>query len=543
MFKIFRTLVLSSLCVMSALCAMGQLSRSMRQIPIGNSDFNGFARIDKMFYKLPLGNGRKADMFFKFTTDPRYEPKYMGTYWMMPFFDSSVIKTAPTRYVWRSPNHGTYTFNKSAKTDKGFEETYVLNTTGKWKLNVSKGEILICDITDLKSRYVFRDGKLSQFCWGDGADTFRLSYNARGYPLSVYNVSKNTESVRFNYNSERELAGIYFPAEKKSVLIAYAPFSVYGEKGDIVRGVRIVSSITFLDGRNETYQYKHEARKRRNYLTKGGKEGNAEVFVNKFLQKNGDGGEGFIEWDAESGLIMSDSGGEYKVCNTLFDTRNPDSNGKTTRSFGVNNSESVISYKKPEYKYAQVWGYSSSHAIKTTQDPDTGEETRTSYIGSPGKASMKIRKIEKRLAGEKDWKLTLSKIYDENGNLIREIDADGNIRSWDYNVTNEYVRKIEKFNGQIVQDRKTIKQNGDEEVLWYEENGDILFFRYSYDAASKIYSLIHKKNGEFVYYKEYSNKWNESFLTYLKDQKGEYFFEKGKCTLKKEKDYSFDKKL
>lgn len=443
MFKIFRTLVLSSLCVMSALCAMGQLSRSMRQIPIGNSDFNGFARMDKMFYKLPLGNGRKADMFFKFTTDPRYEPKYMGTYWMIPFFDSSVMKTAPTRYVWRSPNHGTYTFNKSAKTDKGFEETYVLNTTGKWKLNVSKGEILICDITDLKSRYVFRDGKLSQFCWGDGADTFRLSYNARGYPLSVYNVSKNTESVRFNYNSERELAGIYFPAEKKSVLIAYAPFSVYGEKGDIVRGVRIVSSITFLDGRNETYQYKHETRKRRNYLTKGGKEGNAEVPVNKFLQKNGDGGEGFIEWDAESGLIMSDSGGEYKVCNTLFDTRNPDSNGKTTRSFGVNNSESMISYKKPEYKYAQVWGYSSSHAIKTTQDPDTGEETRTSYIGSPGKASMKIRKIEKRLAGEKDWKLTLSKIYDENGNLIREIDADGNLKEFIYDKKNRHIKTYE----------------------------------------------------------------------------------------------------
>ena len=165
--------------------------------------------------------------------------------------------------------------------------------------------------------------------------------------------------------------------------------------------------------------------------------------VNKFLQKNGDGGEGFIEWDAESGLIMSDSGGEYKVCNTLFDARNPDSNGKTTRSFGVNNSESMISYKKPEYKYAQVWGYSASRAIKTTQDPDTGEETRTSYIGSPGKASMKIRKIEKRLAGEKDWKLTLSKIYDENGNLIREIDADGNLKEFIYDKKNRHIKTYE----------------------------------------------------------------------------------------------------
>lgn len=491
---------------MSALCAMGQLSRSMRQIPIGNSDFNGFARMDKMFYKLPLGNGRKADMFFKFTTDPRYEPKYMGTYWMMPFFDSSVMKTAPTRYVWRSPNHGTYTFNKSAKTDKGFEETYVLNTTGKWKLNVSKGEILICDITDLKSRYVFRDGKLSQFCWGDGADTFRLSYNARGYPLSVYNVSKNTESVRFNYNSERELAGIYFPAEKKSVLIAYAPFSVYGEKGDIVRGVRIVSSITFLDGRNETYQYKHEARKRRNYLTKGGKEGNAEVPVNKFLQKNGDGGEGFIEWDAESGLIMSDSGGEYKVCNTLFDTRNPDSNGKTMRSFGVNNSESVISYKKPEYKYAQVWGYSSSHAIKTTQDPDTGEETRTSYIGSPGKASMKIRKIEKRLAGEKDWKLTLSKIYDENGNLIREIDADGNIIT--YSLHDDNVYELYKYGKLVYSEIR--KDNYIERNTYSPYN--TIFLEKNYISGEKEYIVI-DSNGKMTDYKYYDK--NGNLMKYM----------------------------
>lgn len=543
MFRAFKVGLICFLLVLNASTAISQLVRSSRQIPIGNSDSNGFVRMDKMFYNLPLGNGRKADMFFKLTTDPCYDPKYMGTYWTIPFFDSSVIKTAPARYVWKSPNHGTYTFNKSAKTDKSFEETYVLNTTGKWKLNVSKGEILICDITDLKSRYVFRDGKLSQFCWGDGADTFRLSYNARGYPLSVYNVSKNTESVRFNYNSERELAGIYFPSEKKSVLIAYAPFSVYGENGDIVRGVRTVSSITFLDGRNETYQYKHEVRKRRNYLTKGGKEGSAEVSVNKFLQKNGDGGEGFVEWDAESGLIMSDSGGEYKVCNLLFDTRNPDSSGKIRRSLGVNNVESRISYKKPEYKYAQEWGYSSSCAIKTTQDPDTGEETRTSYIGSPGKASMKVRKIEKRLSGEKDWNLTLSKMYDENGNLVREIDSDGNIRSWDYEVSNQYIRKIEKFNGRIVQDRKTIKQNGNEEVLFYEENGDVLFFCYSYDAASKIYSLIHKKNGDFVYYKEYSNRWDESFLTYLRDLSGEYFFEKGKRILKKEKDSLFERKL
>ena len=246
MFRAFKVGLICFSLVLNASTAVSQLIRSSRQIPIGNSDSNGFVRMDKMFYNLSLGNGRKADMFFKLTTDPRYEPKYMGAYWTIPFFDSSVIKTAPSRYVWKSPNHGTYTFNKSAKADKGFEETYVLNTTGKWKLGVAKGEILVWDITDLKSRYVFRDGKLSQFCWGNGADTFRISYNGKGYPLSLYNISKGADAVRFNYNTERELAGIYFPSEKKSVLIAYAPFSICGENGDVMRGARMVSSITFL---------------------------------------------------------------------------------------------------------------------------------------------------------------------------------------------------------------------------------------------------------------------------------------------------------
>ena len=528
-----RTLLLVALSALAASFAMGQLSRSSRQIPIGNSDFNGFARIDKMFYGLPLGNGRKADMFFKFTTDPRYEPKYMGAFWTIPFFDSSVIKTGPARYVWRSPNHGTYTFNKAAKADKGFDETYILNTTGNWKLNVGKGEILISEASDAKSRYLFRDGRLVSFCAGDGADSFRISYDSKGYPLSVYNVTKHAEAVKFNYGAERELAGISFPAEKKSVLITYAPCSVYGENGEIARGLKSASSITFLDGRRETYLYRGEGRKTRKAMARGGKEASAEVTVNRFLQKLGEGGEGFIDWDAESGLIMSDSGGEYEICNPLFDLRNPDSNGKISRSFGSNTKESRISYKKPECEYAQIWDYSSRSAIKITQDPNTGGQTRTSYIGNPGKASMKVRKIEKKFAGDRDWSLARSKMYDENGNLIREIDGDGNLKTWDSYVTNEYIRKVEKFNGTIVQDRKIIKQNGDEEVLLYEENGDILFFCYSYNAATKIYSLTHKKNGDFVYYKEYSNKWNESFLTYLKDGKGEYFFEKGKRIIDK----------
>ena len=71
---------------LSAAFAVAQVSRSFGQIPVGNSDTNGFARLDKGFYDISLGNGRSAELFFKFSSDPRLEPKYMGVYWSIPFF-------------------------------------------------------------------------------------------------------------------------------------------------------------------------------------------------------------------------------------------------------------------------------------------------------------------------------------------------------------------------------------------------------------------------------------------------------------------------
>ena len=120
--------------------------------------------------------------------------------------------------------------------------------------------------------------------------------------------------------------------------------------------------------------------------------------------------------------------------------------------------ESRISYKKPEYKYAEIWDYSSRNAIKITQDPNTGEQTRTSYIGNPGNSSMKVRKIERKSASDKDWKINITRTYDDNGNIIREIDNTGNIQEWEYN-------------GKLLH---TIKKNG------------IIFFLRKYDGSNLI---------------------------------------------------------
>lgn len=438
---LLRILLASFVFLNVSVNSFAQLSRSMKQIPIGNADYNGFARIDKIFYEMPLGNASNADFFFKFSTDPRQEPRYMGSYWTIPFFDSNVIKTSNNRYVWKSPNHGTYTFNKAKVADKGFKETYILNTTGKWKLNIAKdGLILIQNTSDIKSKYVFKNGKLVSFCAGHGCDSFRISFNGKGFPQSIYNVSKNAMTMEFVYGKDGLLSKIVFPREKKSLFIAYGACNVLASDGITKQGslLKSVTSITFTDGSKEEYEYSAEpSNKYREYLTRKNESRPIKVPTNKLVQTIVEKtNKGFIEWDATTGLIISDSGGEYAVRNPLFDKYNPEGKESTMladKKRGSPTQESRISYKKPEYSYAEIWDYNIRNAVKITQDPHTGEQTRTSYIGAPGTASMKIRKIEKKSLQDDNWKMFLSRTYNSNGNILREIDAVGNIQEWVYN--------------------------------------------------------------------------------------------------------------
>lgn len=425
---------------LSASFLSAQVSHSFGQIPVGNSDTNGFVRVDKVFCDIALGNGRNAKLFFKFSSDPRQEPKYLGAYWAIPFFDSNVVKLSANRCRWIAPNLRPYTFNKAQKAERGYKETYILNTTGKLKLNIAKDDsICIENVDDSRNRYLLKNGRLVSFCEGKDADTFRISYENGNRPRMVYNVGKNLTEIEFAYNKEGFLTKIVFPNDKRALFITYSECNTLAEDGITKQGklLKSISSITFADGKKEEYRYSAEAKKKnRNILTKKEEgEMSANVPINKFEQKIGEDNKGFIEWDATTGIIVSDSGGEYAVRNPIFDkysSEYTDGVFVADRKREMKTKESRISYKKPENKYAEVWDYSLRTAVKIEQNPHTGEQTRTSYIGTPGNASMKIRKIEKKLAGENNWKISLTKAYDDEGNLIREIDNNGNIRSYLY---------------------------------------------------------------------------------------------------------------
>ena len=49
--------------------ALSQTRRSLRQVPIGNSDKNGFARLDIPLYQIE-SNGKDLDIYLKFSSNP-----------------------------------------------------------------------------------------------------------------------------------------------------------------------------------------------------------------------------------------------------------------------------------------------------------------------------------------------------------------------------------------------------------------------------------------------------------------------------------------
>ena len=484
-----------------------QIQHSSVQIPVGNSDTNGFARLDKEFYKLPLGNGKSVDLFFMFSTDPRIEPTYMGAYWSTPFFDSKIIKLSTKTYRWIAPNLKTYTFNKATKPERGFKETYILNTTGQLKLNISRdgaSHIINTQIPNFK--FVIKDNKISTFCVGDNSDTFKITYDASNRSQTIYNTTKNKLEVKFIYNEHKLLSQITFIPTNKNVFIKY------GANTKLRASLRVVSNITFVDGNSESYTYSQRLeRQDRTILSKKGEKLSlAKVPINRFEQKYKDSESSqFIEWDATTGIITSDSGGVYSIRNPMFDQYSPEYSNSgvvADRKRELRTKESRISYKKPEYKYPEIWDYSLKTAIKITQNPHTGEQTRTSYIGNPGNNSMKIRKIEKRIEHDSNWELVVNKFYNTEGHLIREIDINKNLKEFIYDEKGIHWKTL--TNGILTYMAYNDKQEDPVRLMKKNTDGSILKIIRKKDETFEIQHIIDNKIKSKMTYNKKDNSLN-----------------------------------
>lgn len=493
--------------------SVAQVSHSWTQIPIGNADKNGFARLDKLFYKMPLGTNSYADFFLMFSTDPRINMGCTGMYWSIPFFNSRVVRLSESKYEWQSPNLGIYIFNKTKKLGKEGGTTYLLNTNGKWKLNMLRdGTIHIEDTQTVDRYYIYRKGRLVTFRDGPLSDIFKIFYNGDVlFPHSVYNQTQTKEELQFIYNKSGLLFKISLPKVHKFVYINYEDCGTHLSNPHVSSKEKLksISSIMFIDGTKEEYRYTAEKiKKNRTILTRNG-EIKEKVLVNRLESKVNNTTKGFIEWDAETGIIISDAGGDYSIRNPLLDKINTEYNApifKTDRLYNNRTKESKISYKKPENKYPEIWEYNSRNAVKVTQNPHTGTQTRTSYIGISGNASMKIRKIEIKALSDKNWQLSVMNTYDALGRKIRSISPNG-IKEYKFMGNDKFIY----FNSALIRSEHVDKKSKKLTVKLYKDADTILEYIYS---EYPNYSLIHRKNNNFVYYKEYAYRWDESRIKY-----------------------------
>ena len=173
----------------------------------------------------------------------------------------------------------------------------------------------------------------------------------------------------------------------------------------------------------------------------------------------------WMEWDSNSGILSKDSSGVYCIGNYI-----------------ENKNVSYIAYKSNYLDYPEIVVMDYANATKIHQNPHDGIMTKTSYVGAPGKSYMKIRKKEVRSRSGK-WDLAFSRIYDNSGRLIREINNKNEIKEWRYPKDKDNGTYYEILNGITVKSREFKSGKIFKEMQLI--NGD-------------IYELIHTDKGFYA---------------------------------------------
>ena len=96
--------------------------------------------------------------------------------------------------------------------------------------------------------------------------------------------------------------------------------------------------------------------------------------------------------------------------------------------------------------------------------------------------------------------------YDVFGRKIRSISPNG-LKEYKFTGDDKYIY----LNATLIRSEHIDKKNKKLTIKLYEEADTILEYIYS---EYPNYSLLHRKNNNFVYYKEYAYRWDESRIKY-----------------------------
>ena len=448
-FKRFEIYVLTALLASVTASQADPLNLDARDNALGSANSFGHARMVRALGELPVGGGASYPIKLVFNSNPAQAPGAFGPYWGIPLFDSVVVQFNQHKLYWDGPDERRQFFvlDQAMETRRG--EKVFIERGKDWKATVdNRGGILIEALDDSGWVFSYDAGRLQAFKLGASADECRMTYSGRGLPLYITNQANNRRIFEIEYRGSTEAERIIIGEKEIAVVMGdaelTAPDGVTNYRNHRVSFLR---SITLAPDPTEYFSYSKSDTRTRKVTTLVGE---AEKKVVKIMDlavnrieissdsQTADASN-WLEWEAKSGFVTSDSGSSYNITNNAWDPNIQDGPFDVTPS-AVNITRLPIGGKE------QKWSYHWNSGVRVYTDLATGEIIRRTVIMSEGPANGKLRKRE--VLNDGNWTLDRKNSYDPKGRPVRAVHGDS-IRIWKWEDSLGGSEATETLNGAL----------------------------------------------------------------------------------------------
>ncbi|MCS6274414.1 MAG: hypothetical protein H2169_08720 [Opitutus sp.] len=434
---------------------------------LGSADRYGYAIWTVPLAKLTL-DGKDIPLRAEFSTDPRPDPSPspLGRGWAINFFSSALVEVDQDSMRWHRPDGRVFFFilerGNTAAQKRGPNDPITFSSKNdSWTaVKIPKKRIITLSDNDTGAEFVYEDGLLVRFAFRNvtkGAKRYSISYNRSRRPVRLTVFDSGKILAEFSYdNPERAKSlnlGETNSLAAKPIEFEYATAALNQfDAGPYLSKI----SDTLLTPLNITYQAE-----------------NAEA--NRIsLGRSAFGGTSSLVWKAKTGFIVEDEGASYKIENpSLANRGKPEVDPKTksqVTDYNWRPDEAKVTRTDKEGK-SEFRFYDRAKGVLTEKNTD-GVTTVTSYLLTPGTMYGKVRKIE-QLQG-KDRKVIARNAYNDAGQMIRNINATGDISLWEYATEGENSVSRHYINNQPVSER------------FQSTNGDVITRNFTSDGIREF---------------------------------------------------------
>ncbi|MDQ8196212.1 hypothetical protein QEH59_17390 [Coraliomargarita sp. SDUM461004] len=386
---------------------------------LGNANQFGYARIVKELGSFPLGESRSLPVSLVFSSDPSIEPGLLGPGWSLPLFDSTAYRSRRGVLVWESPDEYRRFFVADSQAEVRRDENGYVSQKTDWVAveHERRGSIRIMSVKDPEQMFEYRDGQLFEFCYGKGTPTYAVVYGGRGNLRRVFDrdTQRTVMEVRYSGSDVQELV---VGEQSTEVQMGEGDWTVPDGKVNY-RNYRVSFLLRLgSEADGERYSYTKD-----DTVTRAVAKGQ-RLAVNRLTLEDS-GRESWLSYEAQSGLIVADSGGVYTVQNDAYNPFVEAEKGQPRVSPRLVKIErQPNSGGKPE-----MWSRDWPKGLETFTEPD-GKLTRRTWIMANGAAYGKLRRIEEQVDGK--WEMVKMMTYRPDGKLLREIDKTGKMIVHEY---------------------------------------------------------------------------------------------------------------